>query len=105
MSKSRGTFLTARDYLKVLDPEYLRFYYAANLSPTISDIDLNFDEFRTKANTELVSDLANFCYRTLSFANKNFASKLSGFSLKDEGKALKELRAIFGARREAYASF
>jgi methionyl-tRNA synthetase len=52
-----------------------------------------------------VSDLANFCYRTLSFANKNFASTLSGFSPKDEEKALKELREKFAAMRDAYASF
>jgi len=103
MSKSRGTFLTARDYLKVMDPEYLRFYYAANLAPTITDIDMNFDDFRTKVNTELVADLANFAYRTLSFINKNFDSRLTGFSPKAEEKLVADLKRVFEAVREAYA--
>lgn len=104
MSKSRGTFLTARDYLKVLHPEYLRFYYAANLSPTISDIDLNFDDFRTKANNELVADLANFTYRTLSFANRNLDSRVISFSLKGEEKLIAELGQKWKAIHDAYES-
>lgn len=104
MSKSRGTFLIARDYLKVLDPEYLRFYYAANLSPTISDIDLNFDDFKTKVNTELVADLANFAYRTMSFVNKNFDSRVTGFSPAFEEKLVAEIKKKVGQIQEAYES-
>jgi len=77
MSKSRGTFLTAREYLDVLDPGYLRFYYAANLSRTISDIDLDLKDFKDKVNNELVADLGNFAYRVLSFTNKNFDGKIT----------------------------
>jgi len=76
MSKSRGTLLTAEDYWKKLNPEYLRFYYASSLSHNTSDIDLNFDDFRDKANNELVANIANFAYRVLSFCNRLFDSKV-----------------------------
>ena len=45
MSKSRGTFIEARAYLKHLNPEYLRYYFAAKLNGGVNDIDLNFDDF------------------------------------------------------------
>ena len=77
MSKSRGTFLTAREYLNVLDPEYLRFYYAAHLSHKLQDLDLEWGQFKDKINNELVANVGNFVYRVLSFCNKNFDSKLS----------------------------
>ena len=77
MSKSRGTFITARDYLNNFNPELLRFYYASNLTSKPIDIDLNFNDFREKINNELVANLANFCYRVLSFANKNFGSEIT----------------------------
>ncbi|MBI4149909.1 methionine--tRNA ligase [Candidatus Woesearchaeota archaeon] len=102
MSKSRGTFITAREYLKLLPPEYLRFYYAANLSHTMSDIDLNFDDFRNKVNNELVADLANFTYRTLSFVNKNFDSRVTSFSPKFAEKLGQGLPRLFQAIRAAY---
>lgn len=77
MSKSRGTFLTAKDYLKVLDPEYLRFYYAANLSHKMNDIDLDLDDFKSRINNELIANISNFSFRALSFTNKNFESKIT----------------------------
>ncbi len=77
MSKSRGTFITARDYLNNFSPELLRFYYASNLTSKPTDIDLDFNDFKEKVNNELVANLANFCYRVLSFVNKNFGSELS----------------------------
>ncbi len=76
MSKSRGNFFTVRDYLEKYDPELLRFYYASNLSNNASDINLDFLDFQTKINSELVSNICNFIYRTLNFINRNFDSKL-----------------------------
>jgi methionyl-tRNA synthetase len=99
MSKSRGTFLTARDYLNVLDPEYLRFYYASNLSKTMSDIDLDFNDFKSSINNKLVADIANFAYRVLSFAEKNLDSKTGSFS---EPKLEKELKEKYEEIKEAY---
>ena len=80
MSKSRGTFITAREYLEQLDPEFLRFHYAMGLSTNINDLDLDFNEFKTRINSELVDNIANFAYRVLSFANNNFDSKLTNIS-------------------------
>ena len=64
MSKSRGTFLLARDYLDQLDPAALRYYYAAKLSGGIDDIDLNLEEFTTKVNADLVGKVVNLASRT-----------------------------------------
>ena len=72
MSKSRGTFFTAREFLQKYNPEYLRFYYAGLLSKKMSDADLSFGDFRKKINNELAANIGNFCYRALSFLNKNF---------------------------------
>jgi len=76
MSKSRGTFFTAKDFLKKYDAEHLRYYYANVLSKKLADIDLNLDEFRDRINNELVGNLGNFCYRIISFVNKNFDGKI-----------------------------
>jgi len=72
MSKSRGTFLTAREFLDYVNPEHLRFYYARSLAKTTSDIDLDLADFKSKVNNELVANIANFFYRTLSFLQKHF---------------------------------
>jgi len=77
MSKSRGTFLTAREFTELLDPELLRYYYAANLGHSMTDIDLDFKTLQDKINNELVSNIANLVYRTLSFLDKNFDSSIS----------------------------
>jgi methionyl-tRNA synthetase len=77
MSKSRGTFITAKDFLKKHDPEQFRFYLATGLGKKLSDLDLNFDEFIAKTNNELVANIGNFCYRALSFTNKNFDSEIT----------------------------
>jgi len=64
MSKSRGTFVTARTYLESgLDPELLRYFYAANLGPGIYDIDLSLEEFRNRVNADLVKRIANLASR------------------------------------------
>ena len=76
MSKSRGTFFTAREFLEKYEAEHLRFYYASLLSKTMSDIDLSFDDFRKKVNNELAANIGNFCYRILNFLNKNFDGEI-----------------------------
>lgn len=76
MSKSRGTFFTAKDFAQKYNPEYLRYYYANMLSKKLADIDLNFDDFIDRVNHELAGNLGNFCYRVLSFTNKNFSGKI-----------------------------
>ncbi len=70
MSKSRGTFINARDYLDHLDPEWLRYYYAGNLSARPDDLDLNLEDFRHRLNAELVNNVANLAHRAVSFAEK-----------------------------------
>ncbi len=78
MSKSRGTFIKARTYLDHLDPEYLRYYFAAKLGNGVDDIDLNFDDFSQRVNADLVGKVVNIASRCASFLNKRFDDKLSG---------------------------
>ena len=77
MSKSRGTFITASTYLKYLNPEYLRYYYAAKLDAGVDDIDLNFDDFLLRVNSDLVGKVVNIASRCAGFINKKFKSNLS----------------------------
>lgn len=72
MSKSRGTFLNAREYLEAgLDPEWLRYFYASNLGPTPSDIDLSLGELKNRVNGELLANVGNLANRALSLIWKN----------------------------------
>tara|TARA_B100000795_G_scaffold22603_1_gene15051 strand:- start:468 stop:2129 length:1662 start_codon:yes stop_codon:yes gene_type:complete len=77
MSKSRGTFINARTYLNYLNPEYLRYYYAAKLSSGIEDIDLNFEDFQNRINSDLVGKVVNIASRCAGFINKRFEGNLS----------------------------
>ncbi|WP_341501205.1 methionine--tRNA ligase [Gallaecimonas sp. GXIMD4217] len=77
MSKSRGTFIKARTYLDNLEPEYLRYYYAAKLSARIDDIDLNLEDFAQRCNTDLVNKLVNIASRTAGFISKKFDGRLA----------------------------
>ena len=77
MSKSRGTFIKARDYLEHLDPEYLRYYLGAKLSSGIDDLDLNFEDFVFRVNSDLVGKIANIASRCAGFLTKNFDALLS----------------------------
>jgi methionyl-tRNA synthetase len=78
MSKSRGTFITARSYLDhIKNPEYLRYYYAAKLNSTMEDIDLSLDDFVARVNSDLVGKFINIASRTAGFINKRFAGKLN----------------------------
>ena len=84
MSKSRGTFITAKQYLEVLDPEHLRYYFAAKLGSTIEDIDLNFEDYTFRVNADLVGKFVNIGSRCAGFLEKNFDSCLSA-SVEDLG--------------------
>ena len=77
MSKSRGTFINARTYLNYLNPEYLRYYYAAKLSSGIEDIDLNLEDFQNRINSDLVGKVINIASRCAGFINKRYEGKLS----------------------------
>jgi methionyl-tRNA synthetase len=77
MSKSRGTFILAKTYHEILDPEYLRYYFAAKLSTGIDDIDLNLEDFQQRTNSDLVGKFINIGSRTANFINKDFNNKLS----------------------------
>ncbi|MBV1872523.1 MAG: methionine--tRNA ligase, partial [Gammaproteobacteria bacterium] len=115
MSKSRGTFIKASTYLNHLDPEYLRYYFAAKLNNRVSDLDLNFDDFTQRVNSDLVGKLVNIASRSAGFIKKKFDGKLSAeitevdlitkFQAADEeiaahyenrefGKAIREIMAL-----------
>lgn len=83
MSKSRGTFIMAEDYLKFLDPEYLRYYYAAKLNGSWHDIDINLDDFVQRVNSDLVGKVVNIASRCAGFLAKQFDGKMAD-SLHDE---------------------
>ncbi len=76
MSKSRGTFIMAATYIKHLNPEYLRYYFAGKLDNTIDDIDLNLTDLRTRVNSDLVGKLVNIASRCAGFITKTFDGKL-----------------------------
>ncbi len=76
MSKSRGTFIKASTYLKHLEPEYLRYYYASKLTDSIEDIDLSTDDFLSKTNADLVGKFANLASRSGPMLTKNLDSRL-----------------------------
>jgi methionyl-tRNA synthetase len=77
MSKSRGTFITARTYLNHLNPEYLRYYFAAKLGSGVDDIDLNLEDFTARVNSDLVGKVVNIASRCAGFISKRFDGKLS----------------------------
>ncbi len=89
MSKSRGTFITAREFLQNNKPEHLRFYFAANLTRSSSDLDFEHNDFNARINNELVSNIANYAYRVLSFINSNFGSGIGEFS-RDRNRKLEK---------------
>ncbi len=115
MSKSRGTFITARTYLDHLNPEYLRYYFAAKLSAGVDDIDLNFDDFSQRVNSDLVGKVVNIASRCSGFISKRFDNKLSAncsepglfqeflnaneqiaehYEAREFGKAMREIMAL-----------
>ena len=77
MSKSRGTFIKARTYLDHLNPEYLRYYFAAKLGSGVDDIDLNLEDFVARVNSDLVGKVVNIASRCAGFINKRFEGRLA----------------------------
>lgn len=99
MSKARGTFINARTYLNHLNPNCLRYYYAAKLGPSMEDIDLNLEDFVARVNSDLVGKLVNIASRCAGFISKRFDGTLAA-SLDDP-----ELFAEFAGKAEAIATF
>ena len=104
MSKSRGTFISAREYLNHLDPDYLRYYFAAKLNNRVEDIDLNLEDFVARVNSDLVGKVVNIASRCAGFISKRFGNRLSAEL--DQGELLHEftgasesIAALFEERR------
>lgn len=101
MSKSRGTFITARSYLDhIKNPEYLRYYYAAKLNSTMEDIDLNLEDFVARVNSDLVGKYINIASRTAGFINKRFDGKLNPSA---NNPVIDEIKASAAALAESYS--
>lgn len=101
MSKSRGTFITARSYLDhIRNPEYLRYYYAAKLNSTTEDIDLNLEDFVARVNSDLVGKYINIASRTAGFINKRFDGKLNPSA---NNPVIAEMKAASQMLAESYA--
>ena len=101
MSKSRGTFITAESYLTTgLNPEWLRYYYAAKLNSTMEDIDLNLEDFAARVNSDLVGKYVNIASRCAGFISKKFAGKLAS----TDAEWLTPLRNAAASIAESYES-
>jgi methionyl-tRNA synthetase len=100
MSKSRGTFIKARTYLDHLNPEYLRYYFAAKLGPGVEDIDLNLEDFTQRVNSDLVGKVVNIASRCAGFVAKRFDGRLSPHL--SEPELFAELVRAGGSIAEAY---
>ena len=101
MSKSKGTFVMAETYLKHLDPEYLRYYYASKLSGDVGDIDLSLDDFISRVNAELVGKLANLASRCGPMLTSRLGGKLGRLDA-----AAKELLAgLVAAKQDIMADY
>lgn len=77
MSKSKGTFIKASTYLENLDPECLRYYYAAKLTSRVDDLDFNLEDFAQRVNSDVVNKLVNLASRTAGFIAKKYDGQLS----------------------------
>jgi methionyl-tRNA synthetase len=98
MSKSRGTFIMATTFAKHLEPDCLRYYFAAKLGPTPDDLDLNLDDFVARINADLVGKLVNIASRCAGFVHRLSEGRLSE-TLEDE-----ELFEVFVAEGDAIAN-
>lgn len=101
MSKSKGTFITAETYLKHLDPQYLRYYYASKLNGDVSDIDLNLEDFLSRVNADLVGKLANLASRCVPMVTQKLEGRLG--RLDDKGRNL--LEQMLAAREKIKADY
>ena len=102
MSKSKGTFINARTYLDQLSPEYLRYYFAAKLNPSVADLDLNLEDFVQKVNADLVGKVANIASRCAGFINKQFGGVIDASTgtplIEQFQSAAHEIAALYEAR-------
>lgn len=109
MSKSRGTFITAQSYLDTgLNPEWLRYYYAAKLSASMEDIDLNLEDFAARVNSDLVGKYVNIASRSAGFIAKRFNGQLAPAAadlpaIKSIQEAAERIAALYEAREFAKA--
>ena len=115
MSKSRGTFIMARTYLDHLNPEYLRYYFAAKMGAGVDDLDLNLEDFKDRVNSDLVGKVVNIASRCAGFIKKKFNGQLSSncteqalydefvaagdtiaklYEAREYGKAMREIMAL-----------
>lgn len=104
MSKSRGTFIMARTYLDHLNPEYLRYYFAAKLNNRVEDIDLNLDDFINRVNSDVIGKYINIASRTAGFIHKRFEGELCAALDEIDLAVLRPLQTAAGAIRECYES-
>ncbi|MBT08417.1 MAG: methionine--tRNA ligase subunit beta, partial [Gammaproteobacteria bacterium] len=106
MSKSRGTYITAKEYLDLLDPDLLRYYFASKLSESVEDIDINLDDFVSKINADLVGKLVNIASRCSKFIEKEFDSRLSVIPENELHDSISQVAEKIGALYEStnYAS-
>lgn len=77
MSKSKGTFISTRVYLNHLDPQFLRYYYATKINGTIDDLDLNFNDFASRVNSDLVGKIVNLASRGAQMLSKKIDGTMS----------------------------
>ncbi len=77
MSKSKGTFIAARIYLNHLDPQFLRYYYATKINGTVDDLDLNFNDFSSRVNSDLVGKIVNLASRGAQMLTKKMDGQMS----------------------------
>ncbi|MDY6942664.1 MAG: methionine--tRNA ligase [Pseudomonadota bacterium] len=124
MSKSRGTFIKAKTFADHLEPEYLRYYFAAKLTSGVDDLDLNLEDFTQRINADLVGKLVNIASRCAGFITKGFDGRLSGelaapalfdtfrdaaepvaeaFDSRQYGKAIREIMALADRANEYIA--
>ncbi|MDA3913680.1 methionine--tRNA ligase [Oleiagrimonas sp.] len=110
MSKSRGTFINARTYLDHLDPDYLRYYLAALLGPTLADLDLDFRAFEERVNSHLVGKWVNIASRCAGFLHKQFDGRMAGVidadlrtRYDDAAKRLEACASLYEKREYAHA--
>jgi methionyl-tRNA synthetase len=102
MSKSRGTFITARSYLDhIKNPEYLRYYYAAKLNSSMEDIDLSLDDFVARVNSDLVGKYINIASRTAGFINKKFSGEIK---LSPKNSVIDEIKAAGDNIKESFTN-
>jgi methionyl-tRNA synthetase len=115
MSKSRGTFIKARTYLDHLNPEYLRYYFAAKMGSGVDDLDLNLEDFKDRVNSDLVGKVVNIASRCAGFIKKKFNGELAAscaeqalyddfvaagdtvaelYESREYGKAMREIMAL-----------